>query len=77
MWILLRWHETLKDDVCVLASCTSVFVLRAYVWLHVCSYDRWCVFGHESCSYVRMLVKCASVLTEGCAYVISGNQKAL
>ena len=59
--------------MCVFASCTSVLVLRVYVWLHVCSYDQWCAFGCESCSCVRMLVKCASVVAEGCAYVINGN----
>ena len=59
--------------MCVFASCTSVYVLRVYVWLHVCSHGRWCVFGYESCPCVRMLVKCASVVAEGCAYVINGN----
>ena len=63
----------MNDDVCVFASCTSVYVLRVYVWLHVCPYGRWCVFGYESCPCVRMLVKCMSVMAEGCTYVVSGN----
>ena len=45
--------------------------------MHVCSYDRGCVFGCETRSYVRMLIKCMSVATKGCAYVINVIRKQL
>ena len=45
--------------------------------MHVCSYDHGCVLGHETRSYVRMLIKCMSVATKGCAYVINVIRKQL
>ena len=68
---------TLKDDVCVFASCMSVLVFMCVCLMHVCSYGHGCVLGRETCPYVCMLVRCMTVATKGCAYVIKAIRKQL
>ena len=68
---------TLKDDVCVFASCMSVLVSTCVCLMYVCPYGHGCVLGRKTCSYVRMLIKCMTVATKGCAYVINVIRKQL